>query len=251
MRIHHVYAIPAQNIISHFKAMLHHYIAQPETHDILEIGAGANPRLDVHELQNYHCSYTILDSSQRELDKAPSELTKICADITAPHVYTPQQYDLIFSHTVAEHVDDAHRFHKNIFNLLKPGGYAIHFFPNLFTLPSLVNKFLPEWLRSTLLRSVVPRDEQQEKYVAHYHWCTGPTPTQIMRLLNHSYHIEEYRVFYGHDFYYTRFPLLRRLHIRKATWCAENGVSFFGSYAAVVLRKPHEGAFPYNGMLLE
>ena len=140
-----------------------------------DIGGGANPVLHEDYIAANELQYSILDISDVELEKAPKTYDKIVADI-AKNQFTPAyEFDLVFSKMLAEHVKDARQFHINIWNILHDGGLAVHFFPTLFTLPFLVNKFMPDRLTTQLLDKVSPRDKyQQGKFPAFYHWCWGP-----------------------------------------------------------------------------
>jgi len=105
--------------------------------NVCEIGGGANPQLDTNTIDELGITYAILDISETELNKAPDEYQKIKADIASNDITTDPTFDLMFSKMLAEHVRDGALFHKNVFDLLNPGGIAIHFFPTLYTLPFL------------------------------------------------------------------------------------------------------------------
>ena len=49
-------------------------------------------------------------------------------------------------------------FHENIYESLKPGGYAVHIFPTLYTIPFIINKYFSSYsnkLTPALLTPIV------------------------------------------------------------------------------------------------
>ena len=134
-----------------YKNFIISQIQSGEIKNVCDIGGGANPQLDSNTINELGIKYSILDISQAELDKAPDEYEKINADIASSDIQTEPTFDLMFSKMLAEHVRDGAQFHKNVFDLLNPGGIAIHFFPTLYTLPFLVNRVFPETLTDKLL----------------------------------------------------------------------------------------------------
>lgn len=204
---------------------------------ILDLGGGANPHFALSDPVLTGREYTIADRSEGELNRAPDGYTKIVMDIAGEMQVQTQKYDLVFSRFVVEHVADAEKLHANVFQLLNPGGVAIHFFPTLFALPFLVNKLLPEGISVLLLSQ-----ERQErgKFPAFYHWCVGPSRAAVKRLKKLGYEVVEYAGFFGHG-YYDRFMLLKRMHLAMRLALLKYPVGTFTSFAWVVLRKPRDG----------
>ncbi len=79
---------------------------------ICDIGGGANPILDIAYVTKNKLSYSVLDISEDELEKAPSGYNKIVKDICSPTLEIEEEYDFIFSKMLAEHIKDAPQFHK-------------------------------------------------------------------------------------------------------------------------------------------
>ena len=118
---------------------------------ICDIGGGANPVLPLQFIIDNQLDCTILDISSAELEKAPIGYKKLVQDIEAENSVQTNQFDLVVSKMMAEHLRNGKLFHKNIFSMLKPGGVAIHYFPTLYALPFLVNKLIPDRISSFLL----------------------------------------------------------------------------------------------------
>lgn len=186
---------------------------------VLDIGGGANPLMSVAQVEEYGLDYTVLDISSKELAKAPSGYHKIQADITNPNLSLNEEFDLICSKFLAEHIPNALMFHKNVFNLLSVDGYAFHYFPTLYNLPYVTNLLLSEKLSYRILVLFQPhriKEGNQGKFPAYYSWCFGPTQKNIQRFTNLGYCIEEYIGFFGHDFY-EKVPMLKPLAFMEKT----------------------------------
>ena len=206
---------------------------------VCEVGGGANPLIKAEYIRDNAIDYAILDVSKEELDKAPLEYKKIEAEISDRDFMLSSKFDLVFSKMLAEHIEDAEQFHKNVFSILNKGGLSIHFFPTLYAFPFLVNRVFPETITNKLLNFFSPRDlYQHAKFPAYYSWCRGPTGTQIKRFTDLGYEVVEYRGYFGHSFYYNRVPLIKRLHVLITSYLLKNPKPLFTSYAWVVLKKP-------------
>ena len=182
---------------------------------ILEVGAGANPLFPEEFLKEHGLIYTALDISKEELNKAPDCYRKLVADICSEVPTTTERYDFVFSRMLAEHVPDGERFHRNVYQLLAPGGLAFHFFPTMWAPPFVLNRFLPERLAEFLLHLLQPGREKSGKHAkfpAFYSWCRGPVSSQIARLEGLGYEIESYVGFFGHRTYYRKLLPIQKLH---------------------------------------
>jgi SAM-dependent methyltransferase len=222
---------------SGYQAYLQQLIESRGVRSICDIGGGANPFLPLSYIQEKGLHYTVLDISESELAKAPAEYRKIAADIAATDCpLQPRQFDLVFSRMLAEHIQDAPRFHANIRHILTPGGIAVHFFPTLYALPFLVNRLIPEWLSDPLLSLFAPRDRfQRAKFPAYYQWCRGPTRRQFRRLASAGLDVVEYIGFFGHKGYYRRLPGIRTLHRLLSTLLVRYPIPQLTSYAYLVV----------------
>ena len=146
-------------------------------------------------------------------------------------------FDAVFSRWTAEHVRDGERFHRHVFELLRPGGTAVHMFPTLYALPFLVNRMLPPALSSGVLFRACPA--RHAKFRPYYSWCRGPSRAQLARLRSVGFSIERYTGYFGHAFY-------RRIKPLSAAESAFVGVMVdhplpaLTSFALVVLRRPPE-----------
>ena len=208
---------------------------------ILEVGAGANPLFSEQFLKEHRLVYTALDISEEELNKAPDCYKKLVADICSQEPNITERFDFVFSRMLAEHVSDGARFHRNVFQLLAPGGRAFHFFPTMWAPPFVLNRFLPERLAELLLHALQrgrQRDGKHAKFPAFYSWCRGPVDSQIARLEALGYEIESYQGFFGHRDYYRKLPLIQKLHDSFVRWLIAHPMPWITSFAFLTVRKP-------------
>ena len=203
---------------------------------VCDVGGGAHPTLSLEEVRTLDLEYTLLDISAEELAKAPQGYVKLQADITEQIERVPRGFDLVVSAMLAEHVRDGETFHRNVHDILRPGGIACHFFPTLYALPLLLNSLIPERLSSRLLHWFNPVDAWHLKFPAYYHWCRGPSKRQIRRLERLGYTVLSYHGFFGHD-YYLRVPVLKTLHGALCRFLTAHPVPQWTSRAVVVLQR--------------
>ncbi|HSW12143.1 MAG TPA: methyltransferase domain-containing protein [Solimonas sp.] len=206
---------------------------RPQT--VCEIGGGARPSVGLDTVQRLGLRYVVLDISREQLDLAPAGYDKRVCDISARNPYLEPGYDFMFSRMLAEHVADGAQFHRNVFQLLRPGGVALHFMPSLYATPFLANRLLPQGLSTALWQAIRRRDSA--KFPARYSWCCGPTDHMRARFEDLGYEILEYRGFYGHG-YYRRLPPLHGLVQRIARLLLAHPQPLLASYVWLMLRKP-------------
>jgi 2-polyprenyl-3-methyl-5-hydroxy-6-metoxy-1,4-benzoquinol methylase len=180
--------------------------------------------------------YLVIDISARELDRAPAHVETLVDDISDSSFRPPQQFDLVLTRWVLEHVQAPAQFHTGVARLLRPGGCAVHFFPTLYAVPFVLNRVLPECVSSSILKVTGWTEREQGKFRAYYRWCRGPSRRQLRRFRRLGFEVEEYIGFFGHR-YYKKLPALQRMEDRVARVLAGRPVGALTSYAWVVLRK--------------
>ena len=212
-------------------------IIKQDRNKILEIGSGANPTLDVSTVENLNLDYTTSDVDDSELIKADNIYEKLILDLSSEKIDLTERYDLIFSRMVGEHISDGEIFHENIYKLLNPDGLSVHCFSTLYSLPFILNRFIPESLSEILLGKFAPRDEEKHgKFKAYYSWSRGPSKKMIERFKEIGYEIIEYHGYFGHN-YYKKIISLNKLEQLKAKWLVKHPIPQLTSYATVILKK--------------
>lgn len=181
-----------------------------------------------------------LDADASELQKS-DRLHVAVADICQGGLEMPgAPYDLVCSRMTAEHFRDAEAAHRNIYRALRPGGFALHSFATLYSLPFLINRIAPDRLSDLLLDLFRPRTNrhQNEKFKAYYSRCRGPVRGQIEFFQGIGYEVVEYHGYFGHTYYAKRVPLLDWAHQLKTRWLLKRPLASLTSYATVLLRRP-------------
>jgi SAM-dependent methyltransferase len=211
-------------------------IAQYPDADLLELGGGRWPSFRLSELPNNLRSYTVNDVSAQELSLVPQEYDKACFDVAGDASAFEGRYDVVFSRFLAEHVRDGEAMHRNVHQVLKPGGVAFHLIPTLYALPFVINRLLPERVGQRVLDLLSPRREISPKFPAYYSKCHGNTPAMRKMFNAIGYQRVEIINFYGH-FYYERIPGLRDLEKWFSRIASKNRWSSVSSYAYIFAYK--------------
>jgi len=199
--------------------------------EILEIGGGAHPSLAERENQ----SYTVIDPDKNELEKAPLDIVKI--NLSLEEINTEKQYDLILTKMVLEHVQNPIAFHHKVNEILKPNGKAIHFFACRHSIPSFVNRILPEFLGDGILRMLGNRNlKDSPKYPAYYLKTKGHSRSQINFFEKLKFKVEKYHSFVGHK-YFRKIPVLGLLEKLYTKLLLLLGLKSLSTVALVVLQK--------------
>jgi SAM-dependent methyltransferase len=225
-----------------YKDRIRELIVTQGSRAICEIGGGRKPLFAVDEITRLGLDYTILDVSQEELDRAPAGYQKVCADVcTLPAGALVNQFDFMFSVYLAEHVTDGALMHRNIRAMLRPGGWAFHYFPTLFSPAFVLNRLLPTRLTHLAKLALDPSQRGHPKFPARYSGCYGPSPRMKKLFVDLGYEIQAYEPFYGTD-YFRKLPILNRVDAWLTDWAASRQNPHLTSYVFLVLRKPTAAA---------
>jgi SAM-dependent methyltransferase len=211
-------------------------IAEYPQADLLELGGGRWPSFRMSELPGNLRSYTVNDISEDELSLVPPEYNKACFDVSGDASAFEGRYDVVFSRFLAEHVPNGYAMHRNIHQVLKPGGTAFHLIPTLYAFPFVINRLLPERAGQAVLKAFSPRREISPKFPAYYSQCYGDTARMRRMFREIGYERVEIRNFYGH-FYYEKIPGLRELENWFSSLAGRGGWSWCSSYAYLIARK--------------
>jgi hypothetical protein len=220
-----------------FKTIILEHSAQR----ILEIGSGAHPTLPPQFVEEQRLSYVTSDRSEKELEKADTTFERLVVDMSSKNIDDGllENFDLILSRMVGEHVSDGEQYYSNIYKMLRPGGISAHCFASLWTLPFAVNRLLPEPATDLLLRMFAPRDRYKYgKFKAYYSWSRGPTKKMIRRFEDIGYEVVCYTGYFGHGYYGIKMPWLQPIEDIKSKFLLRNPIPQLCSYATLILRKP-------------
>lgn len=207
-------------------------VADCQNADILELGAGRWPSFRLAEMPSTIQSYTVNDISPDELALLPEGYEKACFDVSGDAANFKDNYDVVFSRFLAEHVPDGEAMHRNVHQVLRPGGIAFHLIPTLYAVPFIINKYFPEKLTTRILEIFSPRRAMSPKFPAYYSACYGNPERMRQMLTEIGFRKVEIRNFYGH-FYYEKIPVLNALHRRFSAMAARRNWTLLSSYAYI------------------
>ena len=207
---------------------------------IADVGAGAHPVIRVPMVSKLGLDYHLLDISQDELDRSAADYNKHALDCLEHDavirlVREVGQFDLVLSCWAAEHMRSGRTFHRHVFEMLKPGGTAIHLMPTLYALPFLANRILTDQQAGRILRRASPA--RKVKFPAYYSWCRGPARRQLQRFESVGFRVERYVGFFGHSFFKPFWPAHAA---ERALACALlwRPLPLATSFALVVVQRP-------------
>jgi SAM-dependent methyltransferase len=198
---------------------------------VLEIGGGAHPSIE----DRSQITYTIVDPDSKELDKSPDDVIKL--NLLLEEMKSEKQYDLIVTKMVLEHVEQPDLFHTKIFEILKPNGKAIHFFACRHSIPTFVNRLLPEVISDGLLRVLQNRNTAEHpKYPAFYKKTKGHTNSQVTYFQNKGFQVLKYNSFVGHK-YFKSIPILKHFEAVYTRLLVGLKLKSLATVALIILKK--------------
>lgn len=239
-----VLAAPSRVLMDAYGPLLVDLTRRTSPVSVCDVGGGRNPQFSLEEIDSLDVAYTVLDISSSELAAAPAGYETLEVDICAVAPELTDEFDLLFTRMLLEHVDDGRQAHESMIRLLRPGGLAVHLFPTLPAVPFVVNRVVPEAIADRLLDLFAPRDRtRNDKFRAYYSWTWGPTARQLERLRSVGFEVVAYVGGFGHG-YYQRIPGIRTFAPYAWNVARERGWPLCTSFALVVLRRPTESELP-------
>ncbi|AUG54544.1 class I SAM-dependent methyltransferase [Thalassospira marina] len=175
----------------------------PKNAVILDLGAGRGPNLEMASKSQFrwkfmnlyeHCQHLIAADIDPIVTENMFAHETIVLKPNAPYPFKDNQFDIIISDWVLEHIDDISSFSSELYRILKPGGWFCARTPNKFGLIGLGVNFLGAfehiilpWLqpeRQTI--DVFPKHHKLNTLSAlstafkkdHWHNCTYRVSTQ-------------------------------------------------------------------------
>lgn len=151
--------------------------------------------------------------------------------------FTEDDFDLIFSKFLLEHVKDVKSMYSTCYSKLKPGGNMLHVYPLGYHPFSIFTKLIQViGITKFLIRTLRPEAEQTTGY--HTYYDEG-TSWQILKILN-SLEGAEYEVYYTYeaeDYFGFFFPLALQMYLYNS-FAKRFNFSLLASNIVVEIKKP-------------
>lgn len=202
---------------------------------VLDVGGGRCPAIDVWTKQRLNLHVVGLDISATELALAPEGAYDRClvGDVTTAEL--ADEFDLVFSITVLEHVRDVPAALANMARALTAGGTMLHFLPCRHAPFAVLNRLLGNRLARWLLHLLYPFARGRTGFEAFYDECV---PSRMAGHLAHlgferiattPYYLSEYLRF---------FPPAHALELLRQLAVMRLGASDFAESFAIVAESP-------------
>ena len=198
--------------------------------DILDVGSGRRPALDP-DTRPPGSRYAGLDICASELELAPrgSYSDHVVADVTQPVAALREQFDLIVSWQVLEHVRDTDRALRNLHDYLRPGGRLVAILSGRFSIFGMLNSVVPAgagvWLMERLLRR--PPDSV---FPAHYDRCHASALARALR----DWSAADVRPIYQGGSYFNFCLPLRSAYFGYENWAERSGRANLATHYLIV-----------------
>ncbi len=153
--------------ISDLQQVVNYYVKDRSKIKILEAGCGSSTKID------FPASADIvgIDISKKQLDRNKILNEKICGDIQTYPLPT-EQFDIVISWFVLEHVAEPMKAMENFVSALKQNGLIILALPNVFSLKGLATKFTPHFIHVGFYRFILGQKDAGKQ-------DTVPFPTYL------------------------------------------------------------------------
>ena len=159
-----------------------------EESTILEIGSGSGAGKQ-NLLYPKAKMIVGIDLDERVLRNPNLDVAKNISAYEINEKLSDYKFDLIYSHMVAEHIDDGERFLASQLSALKPGGKILHSTVSKYYWTSLVNDFVPEAIKYWLIENLGSGRKQQDIFPTHYKLNSESQIKKLCGDLNVKYRI--------------------------------------------------------------
>lgn len=202
---------------------------------ILDVGGGKSCSFIKYKNPNLDTKIVVVDISPEELKHNFGVDEKIVADITQKMPFNEEEFDLIVSRSVFEHLENLEDFIKNSKPLLKEKGHYIHVFPCRFALFGIFNQLFPEKIKNQLLYLLIPGSKGKSDFKAFYDKCYYSAIVSLLK--KNNFEIVEIKISYYQSYYFNFFAPLYLLSVIYELIINYLDIKNLGAYILFVARK--------------
>lgn len=206
---------------------------------VLDVGGGKHPAISLQAKRDLGLHIVGLDISDTELVQAPAGAYDhiVVGDVATVDI--PGQYDLIFSRSVIEHVQDPASAIENLSRVLAPGGTMAHFMPCRNAPFAIINRFLGNQVARQVLFTLFPDKRHDSGFQAFYNHCT---PTELAALIaGQGLEVVKVIPYYKSDYAAFFAPFYTIEMLRQALMCYLDWENYAETFS-IVVRNPAAAA---------
>jgi 2-polyprenyl-6-hydroxyphenyl methylase/3-demethylubiquinone-9 3-methyltransferase len=199
---------------------------------VLDVGGGKHPAISLQTKQDLGLHIVGLDISDVELLQAPAGAYDhiVVGDVATVNI--PGQYDLIFSRSVIEHVQDPASAIENLSRVLAPGGTMAHFMPCRNAPFAIINRVLGNRVARQVLFTLFPDKRHDSGFQAFYNHCT---PTELAALIGgRGLEVVKVIPYYKSDYASFFAPFYTLEMLRQALMCYLDWQNYAETFSIVV-----------------
>jgi SAM-dependent methyltransferase len=208
-----------------------------ESHILLDAGCGR----DAPVLKRFHGKVRKLigiDLVEFDANAIGTDIEVLNSDLTQIKL-TNASIDIAISRGVLEHIEKPLLAYREIFRILKPGGYFIFLTPNLGHYSSLISKAIPNRFHSCIVLRTEGRKEE-DTFPTYYRSNTLRTISNLAKRTGFDLVSSEYLG--QHPSYFMFNPILFLLTAGYEKFVAKFEIfGFLRGWLLVSLRKPTSG----------
>jgi SAM-dependent methyltransferase len=199
---------------------------------ILDVGAGRGPTL-AQEDRPPGCRYVGLDISDTELREADDDAydEAIVHDIAQP-LPTPEEFDVVISWQVLEHVRPLDDALESMRLALRPGGVLLAQLSGSFAAFALASRVMPHRVRALAMSKLLGHPEEQ-KFPTYYDRCYHAALERMLEPWSSA----ELVPFYRGAIYFDFFRPLQRAYLAYESVAARRQVLDLATHYLVVARR--------------
>ena len=200
---------------------------------ILDVGSGRRPAIAQPD-RPPGTHYVGLDLSPSELARAPkgSYDEMVVADVADRRATLEQQFDLIVSWQVLEHVPSLDAAVENLRDYLRPGGRMVALLSGRFSVNGVLNTLIPAGAAAWLMHRLLGRDPETV-FAAYYDRCYASALGELMRPWSEA---TVTPLFQGAA-YFNFFLPLRSLYFAYENWAWRSGRDDLATHYLVLSRR--------------
>lgn len=200
---------------------------------VLDVGAGVRPAI-APESRPPACRYVGLDVSEAELARTPagSYTDAVVADVVDRRRELEDEFDLVVSWQVLEHVTNLERALRNIHAYLREGGALVAMLSGRFSMFAMLNRAIPHRPAGRILRALTGRSAETV-FPARYDRCYHSALTQLLRPWSRT----QVRPIYQGGAYFNFSRPLRAAYFRYEDWTVRSGRRNLATHYLVVAER--------------